>query len=197
MNGSVKGWCPGALRPMPSGDGLVLRVRPHGSRPTVEQALALAGLAEAHGNGLIDLGTRAHVQLRGLREDALPQVPAALAAPGLLDPDAETEARRNILTTPCREGPETPELVAALEPALADGPALPPKFGFAVDSGAAAVLGGDSADIRIERGPRGLILRADGMVLAPSSPPSRPPPARSPSPAGSPPTVATIAAWRG
>ncbi len=24
----VKGWCPGALRPMESGDGLVVRVRP-------------------------------------------------------------------------------------------------------------------------------------------------------------------------
>ena len=24
----IKGWCPGALRPMLSGDGLVVRVRP-------------------------------------------------------------------------------------------------------------------------------------------------------------------------
>ena len=24
----VKGWCPGALQPMPSGDGLLVRVRP-------------------------------------------------------------------------------------------------------------------------------------------------------------------------
>lgn len=169
MSGSVKGWCPGALRPMRSGDGLVLRVRPHGSRLTAEQALALAGLAEAHGNGLIDLGTRAHLQLRGVREDGLPALHAALSALGLLDPDAGTEARRNILTTPCWQGPETPALAAALEAALesalADGPALPPKFGFAVDSGAEAVLGSASADIRLERGPNGLILRADGMVL--------------------------------
>ena len=154
VQGRIQGWCPGALRPMPSGDGLVLRVRPHGSRLTVEQALALAGLAEAHGNGLIDLGTRAHVQLRGVREDGLPQIHAALSALGLLDPDAGTEARRNILTTPIWDGPETPALVAALEAALADGPPLPPKFGFAVDTGAAAVQGSDSADIRIERGPR-------------------------------------------
>lgn len=165
MIGSVKGWCPGALRPMRSGDGLVLRVRPHGSRLTAEQAQALAGLAEAHGNGLIDLGSRAHLQLRGVREDGLPALHAALSALGLLDPDAGTEARRNILTTPCWQGPETPALAAALEAALADGPALPPKFGFAVDSGAEAVLGSASADIRLERGPNGLILRADGMAL--------------------------------
>ncbi len=24
----IKGWCPGALRPMQSGDGLVVRIRP-------------------------------------------------------------------------------------------------------------------------------------------------------------------------
>ena len=165
MSGRVQGWCPGALRPMPSGDGLVVRVRPHAGRLVPEQALALAGLAEVHGNGLIDLGTRAHVQLRGVRKETLPALHAALSGLGLLDPDAGIEARRNILTTPVWEGPETPALVAALEIALADCPALPPKFGFAVDTGATAVLGADSADIRIERGQTGLILRADGMAL--------------------------------
>ena len=29
---AIKGWCPGALRPMQSGDGLVVRVRPFGGR---------------------------------------------------------------------------------------------------------------------------------------------------------------------
>ena len=38
----VKGWCPGALRPMLSGDGLVLRVRPHGGRLSQAQAAGIA-----------------------------------------------------------------------------------------------------------------------------------------------------------
>ncbi|MFT3687941.1 hypothetical protein [Paenirhodobacter sp.] len=162
---TVRGWCPGALRPMMSGDGLVLRIRPHAGRLTAQQARALADLSRAHGNGLIDLGTRAHLQLRGVREGALPALHAALADLGLLDKDAGAEARRNILTTPIHAADETLALVAALEEALADAPALPPKFGFAVDSGARAVLGAASADIRIERAERGLILRADGMAL--------------------------------
>ena len=39
----VKGWCPGGLRPMASGDGLIIRVRPWCGAFTLEQA---AGLAE-------------------------------------------------------------------------------------------------------------------------------------------------------
>ncbi|MFT4152064.1 MAG: hypothetical protein QM656_17810, partial [Paracoccaceae bacterium] len=152
-------------RPMETGDGLVVRIRPHGSRLTAEQARALAGLAVAHGNGLIDLGSRAHVQVRGVRADGLPALHAALAGLGLLDPDPHAEARRNILTTPVWQGDETPRLVAALEAALHAAPDLPPKFGFAVDTGRVAVLGTASADIRIERGTGGgLILRADGMA---------------------------------
>ncbi|RWR32073.1 hypothetical protein D2T31_03730 [Sinirhodobacter populi] len=162
---TVRGWCPGALRPMASGDGLVLRIRPHAGRLTAGAVLALADLAQNHGNGLIDLGSRAHLQLRGLTEAALPAAHAVLEGLGLLDPDPEAEARRNILTTPVWTGDETPRLVAALEAALADAPPLPAKFGFAVDSGAVAVLGGASADIRIERAERGLILRADGMAM--------------------------------
>lgn len=164
MTGSVKGWCPGALRPMEAGDGLMLRIRPHGSRLTAAQARALADLAGTYGNGLIDLGTRAHVQLRGIRAADLPALHGVLAGMGLLDTDPAAEARRNVLTTPVWAGGETLRLAAALEAALAEGPVLPPKFGFAVDSGPAAVLGGASADIRIERAEGGgLILRADGM----------------------------------
>ena len=163
--GSVKGWCPGALRPMESGDGLVVRVRPHGSRLSAAQAVAIADLALAHGSGLIDLGTRAHVQLRGVRRESLPDLHAALRELDLLDADPLAEARRNILTTPIWRGEATLALVAALEAELAQAPVLPPKFGFAVDTGAASVLAGASADIRIERAASGLILRADGMDL--------------------------------
>ncbi|NPD16559.1 precorrin-3B synthase [Xinfangfangia sp. D13-10-4-6] len=165
--GQVKGWCPGALRPMLSGDGLVLRVRPHAGRLTADQAQALADLAQRYGNGLIDLGSRAHLQLRGVTEAVLPALHQALQELGLLDPDPESEARRNILTTPLwRADDPTLDLVAGLETALARAPALPAKFGFAVDTAAAAaVLGGASGDIRIERAENGLILRAEGTRL--------------------------------
>jgi precorrin-3B synthase len=162
---SVKGWCPGALRPMLSGDGLVVRVRPFGGRLDAEQAAGLAHLAERHGNGLIDVTSRANLQIRGVTETSHRPLLDGLAQLNLLDPDADTESRRNILVTPFwRDGDETQALAAELEEALADsGLTLPTKFGFAVDDGKSRVLAGASADVRIERDAAGgLVVRADG-----------------------------------
>ena len=61
----VRGWCPGALRPMLSGDGMLLRVRPMLGEVSAEAMRGLCDLAGRHGNGLIDLTSRANLQLRG------------------------------------------------------------------------------------------------------------------------------------
>ena len=161
----IKGWCPGALRPMLSGDGLVVRVRPRGGRLSADQVAGIAALSAKHGNGLIDLSSRANLQIRGVTDASYDTLMAGLQTLGLLDLNAEAEARRNILVTPFwRDGDGAQEIAAGLAQALAgdDAPDLPGKFGFAVDTGAVPVLGAASADIRIEQGPDGLICRADG-----------------------------------
>lgn len=163
----VQGWCPGALRPMASGDGLVVRVRAHGGRLAQDQARAIADLAQTHGNGLIDLSARANLQLRGVSETGHQAVLAGLDGLGLIDADAAAEARRNILVTPFwQAGDGTQDLAMALERALADDLPLPGKFGFALDTGPEPVLRDSSADIRIERVNGHLYLRADGGDLA-------------------------------
>ncbi|WP_375161055.1 precorrin-3B synthase [Bradyrhizobium sp. RDT46] len=165
---AVKGWCPGALRPMLSGDGFVVRVRPFGGRLDAPQITGLAELAGRHGNGLIDVTSRANLQIRGVSEQSHRPLLDGLAKLRLLDPDTEIEARRNILVTPFwGGGDETQSLAAELEEALAEcGLALPTKFGFAIDDGRSRVLAGDSADIRIERDRLGhLLVRADGARL--------------------------------
>jgi precorrin-3B synthase len=43
----VKGWCPGALRPMESGDGLLVRIKPWCGAFTLAQAAGLADIAAA------------------------------------------------------------------------------------------------------------------------------------------------------
>src|SRR5206468_4102649 len=113
---SVKGWCPGALRPMQSGDGLVVRVRPFGGRLDAAQISGLAHLAERHGNGLLDVTSRANLQIRGVSATSHRLLLDGLSQLALLDPDAETESRRNILVTPFwRDGDETQALPSTEE----------------------------------------------------------------------------------
>lgn len=167
MTFEVKGWCPGALRPMLSGDGYVVRVRPVLAELSAAQALGLCAAAEEHGAGLIDVTNRANLQIRGVRDAALPALLAELTALGLIDPDVETETRRNILVAPLwAEGGDTERLALELTRRLGDLPVLPPKMGFAIDAGPGPMLADTPADFRIERsGQRRLILRPEGRAL--------------------------------
>ena len=69
-----KGWCPGALRPMETGDGLLARVRAPRGRLSLDQAGALVDAALRCGNGIIGLSARANLHLRGLSEQTLPDL---------------------------------------------------------------------------------------------------------------------------
>ena len=161
----IKGWCPGALRPMESGDGLVVRIRPRMAQMTAAQVLGVAEAALSHGNGIIELTARANVQLRGVTAQSHKPLIAALDSLGLVDPDAVTESHRNVVLSPFWVGDETTILTAELYQALRQGPDLPSKFGFGIDLGDQRVLADTSCDIRLERGASGgLILRADGAL---------------------------------
>ncbi len=164
----VQGWCPGALRPMLSGDGLLARLRPRGGRILPDEAAGIARLAIAHGNGLLDFTSRANLQIRGVTDASYPPLMEGLAALGLLDATSAAEARRNIVVSPFWSRSDGSQLIAdALADALAgpDAPELSGKFGFTVDCGHVPVLCHVSADIRLERGADGgLICRADGAA---------------------------------
>lgn len=163
----AKGWCPGAHRPMMSGDGLVVRVRPMMARLERSQMLGLCDLATRFGSGLIDLTSRANLQIRGVDEKDHEALLQELAALELLQDDPELEGRRNILMTPLwQAGDDSSAIAEQLVRRLPDLPALPAKMGFAVDAGPAPMLQGNSADFRFERDATGgLILRADGAAL--------------------------------
>ena len=164
----IKGWCPGALRPMPSGDGWVIRVRPPGGRLAPKQASEIARLALEFGNGVIDLSSRANIHLRGVTEHSYGPLIEGLDALGLIDESPDAEERRNIVLTPFWSPEDgSVELAAQLATALTapDAPRLPAKFGFAIDCGPLPVLGQVPADIRLERSGDGeLICRADGAT---------------------------------
>jgi precorrin-3B synthase len=151
---------------MLSGDGLVVRIRPPAGRLTSTQANGIATLSQHYGNGMIDLTSRANVQLRGVTQAGHAALIAGLRQLDLIDASPEVEARRNIVVSPFWHADDGTLLMAtALTEALAapDAPALPGKFGFAVDGGEQAVLHTTSADIRIERQAHGCLVWAEGF----------------------------------
>src|SRR5690242_9780654 len=65
-----RGACPELLQPMPTGDGLLVRLA--GLRGGLAPG-AMAGLcaaARAHGNGILEVSRRGNLQIRGLRADS-------------------------------------------------------------------------------------------------------------------------------
>lgn len=161
---AVKGWCPDAWRPMPAGDGLLVRIRPPFGRLSAAQATGLCAAVAAHACGPIEITARASLQIRGVPDHAWRDLVAALVALDLVDPDPVREARRAIMVAPdwC-EGDDSHLIATALLARLGDLPDMPGKIGFAIDAGPAPILADASADFRIERGPDGgLLVRGDG-----------------------------------
>lgn len=177
----VKGWCPGALRPMATGDGLIVRLRVSGGILPAALLAEIARLAETYGNGLVDQSQRANLQIRGVTEAGWPDLIAALSELGLIDADPEAEAIRNVIASPLAGLDATAPvdgrvLAAGLEAGLAADPALkalPGKFGFLVDEGGAVALDGVETDIRLVGLPDGRVRLDLGGREGPVTPASR------------------------
>ena len=160
MNGNSlrKGWCPGALRPMETGDGLLVRVRPSGGIVSSAAARVLAYCADSYGNGLLDLSNRANIQIRGMSGDSFPMLIERLQSAGLVDDDEMTESVRNIMMAPLGGVDPTAlidprGLVSELEHRLKNfvhAFDIPSKFGFSIDDSGVFSLWSQGADIRLE-----------------------------------------------
>lgn len=151
-----KGWCPGALRPMRSGDGLLVRVRPHAGAFTLSALHAIAETATRFGSGEIDLTNRGNLQLRGVSDDSYDAAIAALRAAGLIDESAQIEAVRNVIVDPLSgidpARSDVRALAAAFEGMVADDArlwALPGKFGVSFSGTSEPRVGGRATDIMI------------------------------------------------
>jgi len=141
-NDLVVGWCPGALRPMESGDGLIVRVRPWMSRLSLVQLETLRDAAQRFGDGNLYLSNRANVQIRGVSAAGHAALLDVLAAASLIDRVPSVEAVRNVMVSPGTELSSHAELAAGLAAKLEDILArtealhqLPGKFGIAVQAG--------------------------------------------------------------
>lgn len=163
----IKGWCPGAWRPMATGDGLLVRVRPTLGELSREQVVALCDAAETYGSGLIELTSRANLQLRGVTDESWPPLMAFLVEHQLVSDDPEAERQPQLMLAPAwQKGDDTPTIARLLQTRGSELAAMPGKVGIAIDAGKAPVLGDSAADFRIERSMEGgLLVRADGYAL--------------------------------
>ncbi|MGP9819532.1 precorrin-3B synthase [Salinarimonas sp. NSM] len=135
-----RGWCPGARRPMETGDGLLVRVHPPGGVLSAAQAQGLADTAEACGSGLLDVTARGNLQIRGVSETTHAAVLERLSAIGLLEGDGAGPYRLTLVSPLSGIDPaaafDSAALAAEIEARIGDVAAdLPAKFYVAVDDG--------------------------------------------------------------
>ncbi len=155
-----RGACPSLAAPMPSGDGLLVRLSlPEGLTPG--QLAGLARAAGRFGNGLIEVTARGSLQIRGLRPETVPALAAAVEATGIAVPAGPV-----VLTGP----------LAGLDPAETADPRplaaalrgferpLHPKVSVVVDGGGRFHLDAVAADLRLSAGAQGWLVAAGGTA---------------------------------
>ncbi len=135
----IAGRCPGALQPMSSGDGLIIRIRPKLSKLSAAQLESLAAAAARFGNGTLYLSNRANLHIRAISPANHGPALAVLKAAELADRDPAVEAIRNVMVTPAITA-RGAAVATELERVLAERRELqnlPAKFGAAVQEGEA------------------------------------------------------------
>ena len=171
---AIKGWCPTLLSPMQSGDGWLARVKPSAGTLSAEATRLIAEAARRHGNGHIDLTSRANFQVRGLSPRSAQVFAETIITAGLANTNPSLEAIRNVMASPL--GLDDPSaafdshaVARDIETMLSGEPtlwALPSKFGFAVDAGGALPLADITADIMVRADEGKLAVHLDGGMLA-------------------------------
>jgi precorrin-3B synthase len=146
-----RGACPALSAPMPTGDGLLVRLSPAGT-----MALdALAGLCTAvrgHGNGIVEVTARGSIQVRGLTAASAPAFARAIAMLGI-----DGNGHVPVITDPLAglvpdAALDADAFAAALRDALAATAwvaGLNPKVSVAIDAGATLHLDAMAADVRL------------------------------------------------
>jgi precorrin-3B synthase len=171
---AIKGWCPTLLSPMQSGDGWLARVKPSAGVLTAAAARLIADAARRHGNGHIDLTSRANLQIRGLTPRSAEDFAETIITAGLANTNPSLEATRNVMASPLGPDDSTASFdshVVAhdIEAMLSGEPtlwALPSKFGYLVDAGGVLPLADISADIMVRAHEEKLAVHLDGGMLA-------------------------------
>ena len=150
MTAMRRGACPSLSAPMPTGDGLLVRLNPRDSALSPRQLGELARAAARFGNGMLEITSKGSLQIRGLTVASAPElamfvdglgidarvgVPVETAPLAGLDPEEIADPRP--LAEAIRARIEQSGLTARLGP----------KVSVVVDGGGRSMLGGVKADV--------------------------------------------------
>ncbi|HXW27958.1 MAG TPA: precorrin-3B synthase, partial [Xanthobacteraceae bacterium] len=143
----IRGACPSLHAPLPSGDGLLVRMTIR-STLSLEAFAALCDAARRHGNGVMEITARGNLQIRGLTPGSAEAFAAAIMALGIAPPSPVPIA---ISPLAGLQGDGTID-VAPLADQIAEAArplALSPKVSIVLDGGGDLHLDAVSADVRL------------------------------------------------
>lgn len=146
-----RGVCPGLSAPLPTGDGLLVRLRPLGVIPLAAFAKLCAVAAEC-GNGIVEVTARGSIQVRGLSAVSAPRFAAEVAKLGIAAQDGVPVLADPLAGIAAEEIADLAGIAAELRRALARQSLetrLTPKVSVAIDGGGALNLDAVAADIRL------------------------------------------------
>jgi precorrin-3B synthase len=151
MNAPLRrGVCPGLSAPLPTGDGLLVRMRP--SRPVALAAFdRLCTMAGAHGNGIVEVTARGSIQVRGLSTVSAPRFAAEVTALGIAAEDG-VPILLNPLAGLAEEIADLTDSAADLRRVLAHrslAARLSPKISVVLDGGGEVGIDAVAADVRL------------------------------------------------
>jgi precorrin-3B synthase len=156
-----RGACPGLSVPMPTGDGLLVRLMPSAPIP-LEAFAGLCAAARTHGNGTIEVTARGSLQIRGLTPRSAPLFAAAVA-----DLDIAAIEGVPVIADPLPDHPSTLVDTAAIASVVRQAIAaarlvLAPKVSIVIDGGGPLHLDALAADIRLRAVRAGLHVALGG-----------------------------------
>jgi precorrin-3B synthase len=146
-----RGVCPGLSRPLPTGDGLLVRLMPIGTI-ALDAFAALCAAAQRHGNGIIEITARGSIQVRGLNAGSASKFADEIAALGVAAADGVPVLCNPLAGLDAEEIFDASTLAAALRDWLARrslAERLDPKVSLMIDGGGLLNLARSAADFRL------------------------------------------------
>jgi len=147
-----RGVCPSLSRPMQTGDGLLVRLRPLEGGLSPEQLGLLADAAASFGNGVLEVTRRGNLQIRGLSAESAVGLADAVNAIGIAIAGGVPVETGPLAGLDTREIADPRPVARAIREAIAGAgfvSRLGPKVSVVVDGGGALPMDEVAADLRL------------------------------------------------